>query len=223
MHKRFIWKRTSAHSGAKRYGPVHDTILFYSISKSFHWTIHYMPYDQHYIDQFFTYVDGKGRRWRRTDLTGPGVRKGDSGQVWRHYSPTYRGRHWQPPSFFYEKYTVLTGDDLAKYPLIERLDKLDDIGLVHWPRKADGVPQGKRLLEDAPGIPVQDVWTDIRPIHNQSNGFSLCFRSHQMLIGLLRSRHGFRTVPGDVRELLDLRKLVSSAVRQAGGPVFGPD
>ena len=52
-------------------------------------------------------------------------------------------------------------------------------------------------------------------------GFSLCFRSHQMLIALLRSRHGFRTVPGDVRELLDLGKLVSIAVRQAGGPVFG--
>ena len=163
-----VCKRTSAHSGAKRYGPVHDTILFYSISKSFNWTIHYLPYDQHHIDQLFTYVDGKGRRWRRTDLTGLGVRKGDSGQVRRHYSPTYRERHWQPPSFFYEKYTVLTGDDLAKYPLIERLDKLDDIGLVHWPRKADGVPQGKRLLKDAPGIPVQDIWTDIRPIHNQS-------------------------------------------------------
>ena len=127
-----------------------------------------MPYDQHYIDQLFTHVDGKGRRWRRTDLTCPGIRKGHSSQVWRHYSPTDRGRHWQPPSYFYEKYTVLTGDNLAKYPLIERLDKLDDIGLVHWPRKADGVPQGKRLLEDAPGIPVQDVWTDIRPIHNQS-------------------------------------------------------
>ena len=37
-------------------------------------------------------------------------------------------------------------------------------------------------------------------------GFSLCFRSHQMLIGLLRSRHGSWTVPGDVRELLDLGK-----------------
>ena len=58
---------------------------------------------------------------------------------------------------------------------------------------------------------------------NKTYGLSLCFRSHQMLIGLLRSRHGFRTVPGDVRELLDLRKLVSSAVRQAGGLVFGPD
>ena len=58
---------------------------------------------------------------------------------------------------------------------------------------------------------------------NSLYGLSLCFRSHQMLIGLLRCRHGFRTVPGDVRELLDLRKLVSSAVRQAGGPVFGSD
>src|SRR5438270_10122716 len=25
-----IWKRTSAHSSAQRYGPVHDVILFYS-------------------------------------------------------------------------------------------------------------------------------------------------------------------------------------------------
>ena len=58
---------------------------------------------------------------------------------------------------------------------------------------------------------------------NPLKGLSLCIRSHQMLIGLLRSRHGSWTVPGDVRELLDLGKLVSSAVRQAGGPVFGPD
>ena len=58
---------------------------------------------------------------------------------------------------------------------------------------------------------------------NICKGFSLCFRSHQMLIGLLRSRHGSWTVPGDVRELLGLGKLVSSAVRQAGGPALGPD
>ena len=60
-------------------------------------------------------------------------------------------------------------------------------------------------------------------LHFQIKGLSLCFRSHQMLIGLLRSRHGSWTVPGDVRELLYLGKLVSSAVRQAEGPVFGPD
>ncbi len=66
-------------------------------------------------------------------------------------------------------------------------------------------------------------YQDIQGADIPEKGFSLCFRSHQMLIGLLRSRHGSWTVPGDVRELLGLGKLVSSAVRQAGGPALGPD
>ncbi|MGN6771583.1 MAG: DNA methyltransferase [Rhizobiaceae bacterium] len=163
-----IWKRTSAHSGAKRYGPIHDVILFYSMGPKFTWNIQYGPYDQQYIDAFFTHIDDNGRRWQRTDLTGPGRRNGDSGLGWRDYNPTERGRHWQPPSYFYEKYKALTGDDLANYPLIERLDKLDEIGLVHWPQKVGGMPRGKRFLEDAPGIPLQDVWTDVKPIHNMA-------------------------------------------------------
>lgn len=161
-----IWKRTSSHNSAKRYGPSHDSILFYAKGNDFTWNPQYEPYDQQYVDAFFTHIDEKGRRWRRTDLTGPGTRKGDSGHEWRGYNPTDSGRHWQPPSYFYEKYTELTGDDLAKYDLISRLQKLDDTGLIHWPKKKDGVPQGKRLLEDAKGAPLQDVWTDIKPIHN---------------------------------------------------------
>ncbi len=161
-----IWKRTSAHSGAKRYGPIHDVILFYSKSDRYTWNELLGPYDQQYIDAFFTHEDEQGRRWRRTDLTGPGVRNGDSGLSWRHYNPTERGRHWQPPSYFYEKYTELTGDELSKYPLIERLELMDSAGLIHWPKKADGMPQGKRLLEDAKGIPLQDVWTDVKAIHS---------------------------------------------------------
>ena len=54
-------------------------------------------------------------------------------------------------------------------------------------------------LAYSPGVAVPCL-----KIHEE--GFSLCFRSHQMLIALLRSRHGFRTVPCDVRELLDLGK-----------------
>ena len=50
------------------------------------------------------------------------------------------------------------------------------------------------------GISIVVLMTAVIP----EMGFSLCFRSHQMFIVLLRSRHGFRTVPGDVRELLDL-------------------
>lgn len=163
-----IWKRTSAHSGAKRYGPVHDTLLFYSKSSNYVWNEQYGPYDDEYVDSFFTHVDDRGRRWRRTDLTGPGVRHGDSGLPWRDYDPTAKGRHWQPPSYFYDKYRSLTGDDLAAYDLISRLEKLDETGLVHWPQKKGGMPQGRRLLEDAKGIPLQDVWTDLKPLHNMA-------------------------------------------------------
>jgi site-specific DNA-methyltransferase (adenine-specific) len=164
-----IWKRTSSHNSAKRYGPSHDSILFYAKSDQFVWNAQYEPYDQQYIDAFFTHTDEQGRRWCRTDLTGPGTRKGDSGLPWRHFNPTERGRHWQPPSYFYDKYAALTGDNLANYELIKRLDKLDEAGLIHWPKKAGGAPRGKRLLEDAKGAPLQDVWTDIRAIHNMAD------------------------------------------------------
>ena len=163
-----IWKRTSSHNSAKRYGPTHDTLLFYTKGSKFTWNPQYEPYDAQYVDAFFTHTDEMGRRWCRTDLTGPGIRHGDSGLAWRGFDPTDRGRHWQPPSYFYEKYTALTGDDLAKYDLMVRLDKLDETGLIHWPKKVDGMPRGKRLLEDAKGIPLQDVWTDVKAMHNMS-------------------------------------------------------
>src|SRR5207245_8569084 len=32
-----VWKRTSVHSGSKRWGPVHDIILFYTETDIFTW------------------------------------------------------------------------------------------------------------------------------------------------------------------------------------------
>src|ERR1700678_2355683 len=32
-----IWKRTSGHNSAKRWGPIHDVILFYSKSANHQW------------------------------------------------------------------------------------------------------------------------------------------------------------------------------------------
>ena len=32
-----VWKRTSSHNRAKRWGPIHDTILFYSAGPKFTW------------------------------------------------------------------------------------------------------------------------------------------------------------------------------------------
>jgi len=74
-----IWKRTSAHSSANRYGPVHDVLLFYSAASEFTWNQQFGPYDDSYLDNFYTHVDHDGRRWRRSDLTGAGTRRGTTG------------------------------------------------------------------------------------------------------------------------------------------------
>lgn len=141
-----IWKRTSAHSSAKRWGPVHDVLLFYTKSDTFTWNKQFQPYDQSYIDAFYTHKDSDGRRWRRSDLTGAGVRHGETGEVWRGIDVTAKGRHWAyPPS---------------------TLEKMDAEGVLHWPAKSGGMPMFKRYLDKQPGQPVGDVIVDIPPMHN---------------------------------------------------------
>jgi adenine-specific DNA-methyltransferase len=92
-----IWKRTSAHSGAGRHGPVHDIILFYSKGDSHIWNEVYQAYDEEYIETFFEQIDPDGQRWKRGDLTGPGTRTGDSGKTWRGVNVTSKGRPGSPP------------------------------------------------------------------------------------------------------------------------------
>src|ERR1022692_3548459 len=94
-----IWKRTSAHSSSKRFGPVHDVILFYAKTDMNVWNQVFQPYDQTYLDEFYTHVDPDQRRWRRSDLTGAGIRHGETGEPWRGIDITAKGRHWAyPPS-----------------------------------------------------------------------------------------------------------------------------
>ena len=45
------------------------------------------------------------------------------------------------------------------------LEQLDASGRIAWPKKAGGVPEYKRYLDEMPGVPLQDVWTDIEPIN----------------------------------------------------------
>lgn len=141
-----IWKRTSAHSSAKRYGPVHDVIFFYSKSSEFLWNRTYTAHEAGYLEMFFDQVDADGRRWKRMDVTGAGTRNGETGQPWRGINVTAKGRHWAyPPS---------------------KLDELDAAGRIHWPAKEGGMPRLKQYPEDLAGVPLQDIFSDIRPMHN---------------------------------------------------------
>jgi DNA modification methylase len=152
-----VWRRTGSNSAAQRYGPIHQTIFYYRKSAKTRFSPVFGPYTTAYVEKQFRYEDERGR-YRPVLLTGPGKRSGESGKQWRHYDPTKANRHWQPSSYVYDKYRELTGDDLAAYPLLERLDRLDEAGLIHWPEKAEGVPNYRYYLADAPGVALQDIW-----------------------------------------------------------------
>ncbi len=71
-----IWKRSHAHNdgkqGSKHFGRVTDTILYYSKSDKYTWNSQFRPYDQKYIDRDYRRIDEDGRRYRISDMRGPG-------------------------------------------------------------------------------------------------------------------------------------------------------
>ncbi|NQU63303.1 MAG: hypothetical protein HQ517_03320, partial [SAR324 cluster bacterium] len=155
-----VWKRTSAHSSAKRYGTIHDTLFYYVKGKTWTWNDLYQPYSETYLNEFYTHIDEDGRRWRRSDLTGNGIRTGDSGKKWRGIDVTKKGRHWAVPREPVER-LKLEGETTQ-----ELLDALDEAGCIHWPKRKGGVPMFKRYADMMPGVPLQTVWDDIPPLHN---------------------------------------------------------
>jgi adenine-specific DNA-methyltransferase len=51
---------------------------------------------------------------------------------------------------------------------IETLRAHDEADRLHWPQKKGGVPRLKKYESEHSGVPLQDLWTDISKIHNQS-------------------------------------------------------
>ena len=162
-----IWRRTFAHGGAKRWGPIHDTLLFYSRSDSYRWNRTFQKYDQSYLDKFYRHYDERGR-YRPVSLTGPGIRQGESGDPWRGISPSTRGRHWAVPSQGALPRDFCPPEGFSQMTVQNRLDVLDSADLIYWPKQGSS-PGYKRYLDTAPGAPIQDVIWDIPPIAAQAS------------------------------------------------------
>ena len=174
------WRRTSAHNdarqGRRQYGNVRDCIFFYTKGRKWTWNWQYTEYTKEYVEDFYRFTEeGSGRRYRKGDLTAarPG---GDTSYEWRvkrpnegeweadltseylnpvegwEYKgiPPYRGRYWA-----YSK------DGMAA---------MAQEGRFTYART--GMPSYKRYLDEMPGVPLQNDWSDIRPAsRSESLGF----------------------------------------------------
>ena len=158
-----VWKRTGAHGGSKRWGPVHDVVLFYTASDKYVWNRVNQKLDADYIDLKYRFGDARGR-YRLVVLTGPGIRNGASGRAWRGYDPTSAGRHWAVPKRAVEALRtegIAVPDDLQG-----QLEFLYENNYIRFPKKTGGVPEFKLYLPD--GQPIQDIVTDVPPINSMA-------------------------------------------------------
>jgi DNA modification methylase len=142
-----VWQRQTSHSdtgqGAKHLGRIHDTLLVYTRGPDPFVSPGYTPYDGSYVRSHYKYKDERGRRFRYDNLTAPGgAAKGNP-----YYELMGHKKFW--------RYSE------------ERMAKLVAEGRVVQPSPG-AVPAYKRYLDEMPGVPFQDVWTDISSINSQA-------------------------------------------------------
>ncbi len=146
-----VWRRTTSHSDAKGLGNVHDSILFYRKSSESTWNPIFQPLDPEYVQNYYRYKDPDGRKFMSADLSGagpgPGRNFGDRGVI-----PPPKERHWMH-------------NDAGIARLLSE-------NRIFWTR--NGVPRLKVYLDEHPGSPADDVWTDILPLrswHKERTGY----------------------------------------------------
>ncbi len=145
-----VWRRTGAHSDTKQgrriHGHVHDILLFYTKGAEWTWNPIYTPYDPAYVAQFYRHVEpGTGRLYRVDNLSAakPG---GDTSYEWHGVKP-YKGRYWA----------------FSK----TNMEKFEREGRLIYSKS--GMPQYKRYLDEMPGVPLQDMWTDMPSLGSGSS------------------------------------------------------
>ncbi len=134
-----IWKRTSGHSDARRFGRSHDVILYYSLSNKGVWNQTFQPYNDDYVEQYYRYSDPDGRRWMSGDLSAAGLQGGGYEYEWKGIT-----RVWRVP--------------------LRSMEKLDSEGKVFYTK--NGIARRKRYLDESKGLRAQDIWTDIEALRS---------------------------------------------------------
>ncbi|MBA2633929.1 MAG: site-specific DNA-methyltransferase [Chloroflexi bacterium] len=130
-----VWKRTSSHNDTKRFGRIHDVILFYSKTDDFQFNVLRTPLDPAYVEKVYSRVDETGRRYRLDNISaprgaGPVYEWGGITQAWRYTK--------------------------------ENMEKLYAEGRIRkYPDGRAMINAYVRYLDESKGQPVQDWWDDV--------------------------------------------------------------
>lgn len=136
-----VWKRSTAHSDSSGYANLHDTIFFYTKSDEFYFETQFEPYSDDYVKTYYRHKDAKGAFLDR-DLSAKGLQGGGYSYVWN-------GK-----------------DGLWRCP-IETMQRYESENRIYY--TSTGTPRYKQYADEMPGIPVQDLWTNVFAVNSQAN------------------------------------------------------
>ena len=134
-----IWKRSSAHNDSSGFANIHDSIFLYQRNNAIFNTT-YIPYSKEYIEKYYSKRDDRGQ-FKDSDLTAMGKQGGGYTYEWNGIN-----REWICPE--------------------TKMKELHDKGRIYY--TSNGTPRLKQYLNEMPGLPAQDMWTDIYAVNSQA-------------------------------------------------------
>jgi len=137
------WKRANAHNDPKRYGHIADILLYYGKTANVVWNPQYTPYRDEYYRSHFK-KDSQGRFYRTMPLDAPRHGEGSPTLIyeWKGKLPA-KTRTW-----------AISKEKMAEY---------EQQGLLRYTKY--GTPTLIKYADEMPGVPLQNIWTDLPPIN----------------------------------------------------------
>lgn len=156
------WRRTGAHNDPGGYGMISDTLLYYSRGTNYCWNQPYCQRSDEAIEASFCYAEKPDGSWIR-------LPKGQKIPAnWRRFqSVTLRSPHPRPNLIYnYKGYKPHRNGWSIN---LDRMKQYDRENRLLFPESKDGAIRLKMYLDESPGVPAQDIWTDIGKVEAISN------------------------------------------------------
>lgn len=130
------WKRSLPHGNTfNRFGQILDSLFYYRKTDRFVWNAPYSEYSPENLEKTFRYVEETtGRRYQTVSCLNPNPDRPNLRYDWKGHTRTW-------------KHTK------------ERMQEMHDKGLLVY--SSSGLARYKMYLNEAKGVPVQDLWDDI--------------------------------------------------------------
>ena len=141
-----VWRRANAHNDPKRFGRIADVLMYYGKSDQVVWNEQYTEYREEYFKSHFK-QDESGRYFRTVPLDAP--------------------RHGEgSPNLIYEWHGKLPAPSRTWAIQRAKMEEHEREGRLRYTKS--GTPTLLQYADEMPGVPLQDLWTDIPPVNPQA-------------------------------------------------------